>query len=138
MQEKLNQVTDLDFFAETEGIENALFAVERRTLDKLQPRALKLVMKVHLVSSADNAAHGTDAVTRVTEGFTTLKLKVGGRAPREGERGERDSLAVLQFVVGIEQEFGIVIHTHELDDANFATTASTTAFVRRKLDEAAT
>ena len=64
-------------------------------------------------------------------------LAPGGRAPREGERGELDSLAFLQFVVGIEQEFGIVVHTHELDDVNFATTASTTAFVRRKLDEAA-
>lgn len=61
-------------------------------------------------------------------------LSPGGRAPREGERGELDSLAFLEFVVLIEREFGIVVETRELDEANFATTASTTAYVRRKLN----
>ena len=63
-------------------------------------------------------------------------LAPGGRMPREGERGELDSLAFLQFVVALEQEFGIAVETHELDDTNFATTASTTAYVQRKLNEA--
>lgn len=63
-------------------------------------------------------------------------LAPGGRAPREGERGELDSLAFLQFIVALEQEFAIAVETHELDDTNFATTASTTAYVQRKLNEA--
>jgi len=62
-------------------------------------------------------------------------LVPGGRAPREGERGELDSLAFLEFVELIEREFGIVVETRELEEANFATTASTTAFVERKLQE---
>jgi len=65
-------------------------------------------------------------------------LAPGGRTPREGERGELDSLAFLQFIVALEQEFAIAVETHELDDTNFATTASTTAYVQRKLNEATT
>jgi hypothetical protein len=62
-------------------------------------------------------------------------LVPGGRAPREGERGELDSLGFLEFIELIEREFGIVVETRELEEANFATTASTTAFVQRKLEE---
>jgi hypothetical protein len=65
-------------------------------------------------------------------------LAPGGRAPPGGERGELDSLAFLQFIVALEQEFDIAVETHELDDTNFATTASTTAYVQRKLNEATT
>ena len=91
--------------------------------------------------SPPNAAHlqligaADELRERIVRIYTSLAP--GGRAPREGERGELDSLAFLQFVVGIEQEFGIVVETHELDDTNFATTASTAAYVRRKLHEAA-
>ena len=60
-------------------------------------------------------------------------LAPGGRPPREGERGELDSLAFLEFIVGLETEFDIVVETRELEEANFATTASTAAYVRRKL-----
>lgn len=62
-------------------------------------------------------------------------LSPGGKAPREGERGELDSLAFLEFIVAIEQEFRIVVETRELEEENFATTASTTAYVRGKLNE---
>jgi hypothetical protein len=62
-------------------------------------------------------------------------LSPGGRPPREGERGELDSLAFLEFIVGLEAEFGIVVETCELEEANFATTASTVAYVRHKLNE---
>jgi Phosphopantetheine attachment site len=60
-------------------------------------------------------------------------LSPGGRPPRDGERGELDSLAFLEFIVAIEREFGIAVETRELDEANFATTASTAAYVQRKL-----
>jgi hypothetical protein len=60
-------------------------------------------------------------------------ISPGGRQPRDGERGELDSLAFLEFIVGIEQEFGIAVETRELEEANFATTAATTAYVERKL-----
>jgi acyl carrier protein len=66
-----------------------------------------------------------------------VSLAPGGKAPREGERGELDSLAFLEFIELIEREFAIVVETRELDGANFATTASTTAYVRRKLARAA-
>ncbi len=66
-----------------------------------------------------------------------VSLAPGGRPPREGEHGELDSLAFLEFVELIEREFGIVVETRELDGANFATTGATTAYVRRKLARAA-
>lgn len=61
-------------------------------------------------------------------------LSPGGRPPREGERGELDSLAFLEFIVALEREFDIIVETRELEEANFATTASTVAYVRRKLN----
>jgi hypothetical protein len=64
-------------------------------------------------------------------------LVPGGRLPREGERGELDSLAFLEFIELIEREFGIAVETRELDESNFATTAAVTAFVRGKLGRAA-
>lgn len=62
-----------------------------------------------------------------------LSVAPGGRSPRDGERGELDSLAFLEFIELIEREFGIAIDTRDLDDDNFATTAAATAYVRRKL-----
>lgn len=70
-----------------------------------------------------------DAIVRLYK-----SLAPGASAPREDERGELDSLAFLEFVMLIEREFGIVVETRELDEANFATTASTAAYVRRKLN----
>jgi len=64
-----------------------------------------------------------------------VTLVPGGRRPREGERGELDSLAFLEFIVLIENKFGIVVETPDLDENNFATTESTAEYVRRKLDE---
>ena len=66
-----------------------------------------------------------------------VSLAPGGKAPREGERGELDSLAFLEFVELLERAFGIVVETRDLDGANFATTAATTAYIRRKLARAA-
>ena len=62
-----------------------------------------------------------------------LSVAPGGRSPRDGERGELDSLAFLEFIELIEREFGIAVDTRDLDDDNFATTAAATAYVRRKL-----
>jgi hypothetical protein len=72
-----------------------------------------------------------DVRQRIVRIYTSLCP--GGKAPADGERGELDSLAFLEFIVSIEQEFGIVINTEDLEGTNFATTASTTAYVRRKL-----
>ena len=66
-----------------------------------------------------------------------VSLAPGGRAPREGERGELDSLAFLEFIELLEREFSIVVETRELDPASFATTAAVAAYVRGKLGEAA-
>ena len=66
-----------------------------------------------------------------------VSLAPGGRLPREGERGELDSLAFLEFIELIEREFGIAVETRELEESNFATTAAVTAFVRGKLGRAA-
>jgi hypothetical protein len=66
-----------------------------------------------------------------------VSLVPGGQLPREGERGELDSLAFLEFIELIEREFGIAVETRELDESNFATTAAVTAFVRGKLGRAA-
>lgn len=63
-----------------------------------------------------------------------VSLVPGGRPPREGERGELDSLAFLEFIELIEREFDIVVETRELELENFATTASTAAYVQRKLE----
>ena len=38
-------------------------------------------------------------------------LSPGGRPPREGERGELDSLAFLEFIVALEREFDIIVET---------------------------
>ena len=62
-------------------------------------------------------------------------LAPGGRRLRDDERGELDSLAFLEFIVALEEEFGIVVETRELEEASFATTASTADYVRRKLAE---
>lgn len=69
---------------------------------------------------------------KVVQLYTSLSP--GGRPPREGERGELDSLAFLEFIVGLEREFDIIVETRELEETNFATTASTAAYVRRKLN----
>lgn len=71
-----------------------------------------------------------DAIVRIY-----ASLAPGGRPLREGERGALDSLAFLEFIVAIEREFGIAVETRDLEEANFATTASTVAYVRRKLGE---
>jgi hypothetical protein len=83
------------------------------------------------VSAAREIREGDEVRERVVQIY--VSLAPGGRAPREGERGELDSLAFLEFIMLIEREFGIVVETRELDEANFATTASTAAYVRRKL-----
>jgi hypothetical protein len=61
-------------------------------------------------------------------------LSPGGRPPRDGERGELDSMAFLEFILLIEREFGIVVETSDLDETNFATTTATIAFLRHKLN----
>jgi len=61
-------------------------------------------------------------------------LSPGGRPPPDGERGELDSMAFLEFIMLIEREFAIIVEASDLDEANFATTTTTTAFVRHKLN----
>ena len=60
-------------------------------------------------------------------------LAPGGAAPREADRGDLDSFAFLEFIEMLEREFGIEIQAGDLDGENFATTASTAAFVRARL-----
>jgi acyl carrier protein len=43
-------------------------------------------------------------------------------------------MAFLEFILLIEREFGIVVETSDLDEANFATTTATTTFVQHKLN----
>jgi len=45
-----------------------------------------------------------------------------------------DSMAFLEFIMLIEREFSIIVEASDLDEANFSTTTSTTAFIRRKLN----
>jgi hypothetical protein len=61
-------------------------------------------------------------------------LSPGGKPPPDGERGELDSMAFLEFIMLIEREFSIIVEATDLDEANFSTTTSTTAFIRRKLN----
>lgn len=65
-------------------------------------------------------------------------LSPGGRPPPDGERGELDSMAFLEFIMLIERDFGITVEASDLDESNFATTTATTAFVRSKLNGRAT
>lgn len=62
-----------------------------------------------------------------------LSVSPGGRVPADDESGDLDSMAFLEFIIGVEREFGIAIDVEELDETNFATTAATTAFIRRRL-----
>ncbi len=84
------------------------------------------------MSPAPRLVHERDDIRdRIARIYASLAP--GGRSPREGERGELDSLAFLEFIVAIEHEFGIVVDTHDLEDGNFGTTAATAAYVRGKL-----
>jgi phosphopantetheine binding protein len=73
-----------------------------------------------------------DVRERLVRIYTSLSP--GGRLPSDNERGELDSMAFLEFIVLIEREFSITVETSDLDEANFATTTTTTAFVRHKLN----
>jgi len=45
-----------------------------------------------------------------------------------------DSVSLLELVVGIEEEFGVVIGDREFKVANFETVATLAGFVRSKLE----
>ena len=45
-----------------------------------------------------------------------------------------DSVSLLELVVGIEEEFGVVIGDREFKVANFETVAALAGFVRSKLE----
>jgi hypothetical protein len=62
MDEKLDQVADLDALREGEAAERALLLDERRALDQLKARALELVVKIYFVRGADDAPDGAAAV----------------------------------------------------------------------------
>ena len=83
------------------------------------------------MNSAQKLRSGDDVREKIVAIY--VSLVPGGRVPQDGERGELDSLSFLEFIVALEQEFGIVVETRELDEANFASTSSTVAYVRGKL-----
>src|SRR6266404_1595752 len=87
----------------------------------------------------DGASHGVVLMTAAADIREKLvriycSLSPGGRPPPDGERGELDSMAFLEFILLIEREFGIVVETTDLEEANFATTTATTTFVQHKLN----
>ena len=61
------------------------------------------------------------------------RISPGGQGPKEDGRGELDSMAFLEFVALIEEEFDILIATEEVTKENFATTQTTAAYVLGKL-----
>jgi len=63
-----------------------------------------------------------------------VSVSPGGSLPQQDGQGDLDSMGFLQFIVGIEREFGIKIDVSDLDETNFVSTDSTTVFVRRKLN----
>jgi hypothetical protein len=81
------------------------------------------------VSSGDVAGDVRETLVRI---YTSLSP--GGKLPPDGEHGELDSMAFLEFILSIEREFSIVVETNELDETNFATTTAVTAYVHRKLN----
>jgi hypothetical protein len=81
------------------------------------------------VTSRDAAGDVRETLVRIY-----ASVSPGGRLPPDGEHGELDSMAFLEFILCIEREFGIVVATNELDETNFATTTAVTAYVQRKLN----
>ena len=77
---------------------------------------------------------------------TRLKRMIASRlylkiAPEKIEDGKSlmddygvDSVSLLELVVGIEEEFGIVIPDEEFSIKHFETVAALAAFVRGKMD----
>lgn len=45
-----------------------------------------------------------------------------------------DSVSLLELVVGIEEEFGVVVEDEDFSVANFETVAKLAAFVRVRMD----
>ena len=75
-----------------------------------------------------------DIRERIVRIYTALAP--GGRTPADDEPGELDSMAFLEFIMGIEREFAIEVDVSELDESNFASTSATTAYIQRKLNGA--
>jgi len=46
-----------------------------------------------------------------------------------------DSVSLLELVVGLEEEFGVVVDDEDFDVAYFQTVSALAAFVRNKLDK---
>jgi hypothetical protein len=57
----------------------------------------------------------------------------GGLPPGPDGQGVLDSMAFLEFISGLEREFGIVIDVGDINGENFKTTDSTVTFVQKKL-----
>jgi hypothetical protein len=72
-----------------------------------------------------------DLRTRVEKVY--LPVAPGGRVPTRAGHGELDSMAFLEFLAGLEQEFGLVFDPEEITESNFATTAATVALIDAKL-----
>jgi acyl carrier protein len=62
-----------------------------------------------------------------------ISVSPGGSLPQENGQGDLDSMGFLEFIIGIEREFGIKIEVSDLDETNFISTDSTASFVQRKL-----
>lgn len=62
------------------------------------------------------------------EGLTPEKI--ADDAPLFGEGLGLDSVDALELVVGLEQEYGIVIKSHEIDKTIFTSVQTLAAFVR--------
>ncbi|REJ67393.1 MAG: acyl carrier protein [Planctomycetota bacterium] len=62
-----------------------------------------------------------------------LQVAPDGEAPAEDGRGQLDSMAFLEFITLLEKEFQIAVDAEDVTEANFATRASTAAYVLQKL-----
>lgn len=55
------------------------------------------------------------------------------QSPLLGAIPELDSMAVVQLIAAMEEQFGFSVDDDEIDAATFASVGSLTAFVERKL-----
>jgi acyl carrier protein len=80
-------------------------------------------------------------MSRTTEIITLLKdvlalspaTQLDAQSRLMGSLPELDSMAVVNLITALEDQFGITVHDDEIDAATFDTVASLTAYVDHKL-----
>jgi len=86
----------------------------------------------------DRTANTTDdtlrAILRDVLGLDPARAAaIDADTPLFGAMPELDSMAVVQLIGALEEQFGFTIEDDEIDAATFATLGSLAAFVKHKL-----